>query len=286
MASESIPRFSIITPSFRSGEWLKLCIASVADQQGPTFEHIVQDSVSDDGTLEWLPQDQRVQAFIEKDKGMYDAVNRGFKRARGEILAYLNCDEQYLPGALAAVDKYFNENPGIDVAFADAVVVKSDGEYICHRYALRPVLAYTWLRFSVLTCSMFLRRKVIDEQRLFFDTQWRDLGDIYWVEEVLKRGIPNGILRHMTSVFTDTGENMNLSANATREKAILKDNAPAWTRVFKQACVMHHRLRMLASGVFSQKPFEYSLYTRANPEVRTVHQVEKPDAIWHGRASP
>jgi glycosyltransferase involved in cell wall biosynthesis len=151
---------------------------------------------------------------------MYDAVNRGFKRARGEILAYLNCDEQYLPGALAAVDRYFNEHPEIDVVFADAVVVKSDGEYICHRYALRPVLAYTWLRFSVLTCSMFLRRKVIDEQQLFFDTQWRDLGDIYWVEEVLKRGIPNGILRHMTSVFTDTGENMNLSANATREKAI------------------------------------------------------------------
>ena len=93
-------KFSIITPSFRNSNWLKLCIASVADQQGVEVEHIVQDSCSDDGTQDWLPQDRRVSAFIEKDGGMYDAVNRGYRRAQGDILAYLNCDEQYLPGAL------------------------------------------------------------------------------------------------------------------------------------------------------------------------------------------
>ena len=91
-------KFSIVTPSFRNSRWLKLCIASVADQQGVEFEHIVQDSCSDDGTQDWLPRDRRVKAFIEKDSGMYDAVNRGYRRAQGDILAYLNCDEQYLPG--------------------------------------------------------------------------------------------------------------------------------------------------------------------------------------------
>ena len=54
-------QFSIITPSFRASEWLKLCIPSVADQ-GVELEHIVQDSVSDDGTMDWLPQDARVKA--------------------------------------------------------------------------------------------------------------------------------------------------------------------------------------------------------------------------------
>lgn len=76
-------RFSIITPSYRSGRWLKLCIPSVADQEGVDFEHIVQDSCSDDETREWLPGDPRVTAVIEKDSGMYDAVNRGFRRATG-----------------------------------------------------------------------------------------------------------------------------------------------------------------------------------------------------------
>src|SRR5688572_24196636 len=95
--------FSIITPSFRSSKWLQLCIPSVGDQQGVSLEHIVQDAGSDDGTLDWLPTDQRVQAYVEKDAGMYDAVNRGLRRAQGDFLAYINCDEQYLPGALQAV---------------------------------------------------------------------------------------------------------------------------------------------------------------------------------------
>src|SRR5271165_5451240 len=114
-------KFSIITPSFRSSAWLKLCIASVADQEGVRLEHIVQDSCSDDGTQDWLPQDPRVKAIVEKDAGMYDAVNRGFRRATGDILAYLNCDEQYLPGALAAVAAFFAAHPEVDVALAGSV---------------------------------------------------------------------------------------------------------------------------------------------------------------------
>ena len=59
-------QFSIVTPSFRNSQWLRLCIASVADQQGVEFEHIIQDACSDDGTRDWLPHDRRVRAFIEK----------------------------------------------------------------------------------------------------------------------------------------------------------------------------------------------------------------------------
>src|SRR6516164_1893097 len=111
-------KFSIVTPSFRNSDWLKICIASVADQQGAEFEHIVQDAGSDDGTEKWLAQDRRVKAFIEKDAGMYDAVNRGYRRATGDILAYLDCDEQYLPGALMSVHEFFEQRPHIEVALA------------------------------------------------------------------------------------------------------------------------------------------------------------------------
>src|SRR5215467_9854016 len=115
-------RFSIVTPSFRSSRWLKLCIASVADQ-GVTLEHIIQDAGSDDGTLDWLPRDPRVKAFIEKDQGMYDAINRGLKRSKGDLLAWLNCDEQYLPGALRTANAFFEKNPQIDVLFGDVIFV-------------------------------------------------------------------------------------------------------------------------------------------------------------------
>ena len=106
-------QFSIVTPSFRNSRWLKLCVASVADQEGVELEHIVQDACSDDETQDWLPHDRRVRAFIEKDSGMYDAINRGYRRARGDILAHLNCDEQYFSGALRNVRTFFERNPRV-----------------------------------------------------------------------------------------------------------------------------------------------------------------------------
>src|SRR4029450_671286 len=102
-------RFSIITPSFNPSPWLPLCIASVADQ-GVDVEHIVQDAGSTDGTLDWLTRDTRGSAFIERDSGMYDGVNRGLRRAEGDILSYLNCDEQYLPGCLQTVESFFRSH--------------------------------------------------------------------------------------------------------------------------------------------------------------------------------
>ncbi|MGH2568127.1 MAG: glycosyltransferase, partial [Bacteroidota bacterium] len=131
-------KFSIITPSFRSSSWLKLCIASVADQQGVVLEHIIQDACSDDGTQDWLSYDRRVRAFVEKDDGMYDAINRGFQRAEGDILAYLNCDEQYLPGALKIVCDFLEKHSEVDVLLAGTIVVDRNGCYICHRASLIP----------------------------------------------------------------------------------------------------------------------------------------------------
>lgn len=275
--------FSITTPSFRNSKWLKLCIASVADQQGATFEHIVQDSCSDDGTLDWLPQDNRVQAFIEKDKGMYDAVNRGFKRSQGEILAYLNCDEQYLPGALKKVYDYFQAHPKLDVVLSDTIIVDDNGDYFCHRPSLTPLKHHLWVRFSVLTCAVFVRRRVVADCGLYFDTKWRDLGDMFWLRELVNRGMRMGVLRQFTSVFTETGENMNLKPNALREKEEKVRMTPGWVKRASPAIILYHRLRMLASGAYFQKPFDYSLYTLASPARRVSYPVAKPTALWRGR---
>src|SRR5437773_448175 len=154
---ESTLRLSIITPSFLGRQWLPLCIASVADQQGVEVEHIVQDSCSGDGTEELLRNYPHVRAYVEKDAGMYDAVNRGFDRATGDILAYLNCDEQYLPGALLAVEEYFVQNPKKEVVFAHCIVVDAEGSYICDRRAMIPRRAHTQVsgNLSILTAATF-----------------------------------------------------------------------------------------------------------------------------------
>lgn len=276
-------KFSIITPSFRNSAWLKLCIASVADQHGVELEHIVQDSCSDDGTGDWLPADSRVKAFIEKDAGMYDAVNRGYRRATGDILAYLNCDEQYLPGALKTVAEFFEKNPQVEVVLAGSIVTDGDGNYNCHRHSMVPLWNHIWYRFPVLTSSIFIRRKVIAERGIFFDTKWRDLGDFHWLLALLKNRVPMMVCDTFTSVFADTGDNMNLKPNALREKAETAKMVPLWVRWLKPLWILNHRLRRMKHGHFSLKATSYAIYTKASPEQRVTIEVSNPTPIWWNR---
>ena len=276
-------KFSIVTPSFRNANWLKLCIASVADQEGVEHEHIVQDSCSDDGTQDWLPHDRRVKAFIEKDAGMYDAVNRGYRRATGDILAYLNCDEQYLPGALKAVHEFFETHPKVEVALAGSIVTGGDGGYICHRHQMVPHRRGIWYRFPILTSSIFIRRRVIFERGIFFDPAWRDLGDFHWVKALMDQRVPMAVCDAFTSVFADTGENMNLKPNAVREKRETERMIPGWVRGLKPFWILHHRLRRLAAGHFHLKPTAYAIYTRESPERRVTIRVDRPTAVWWNR---
>lgn len=280
---ESRMQFSIITPSFRSGQWLPLCIASVADQQGASFEHIVQDSCSDDGTQEWLPKDTRVKAFIEKDKGMYDAVNRGLKRSTGDIVAYLNADEQYLPGALKQVADYFAAHPEIEVALPDTVIVDSNGDYLCHRCSLAPRKHQMWVRFPVLTSALFIRQKVVREMGIYCNTEWRDLGDWVWIMEMVKRGIRFGVLPRFTSTFTDTGENMNLKENAVRERKKKWDIAPGWVKLLRPAFIAQYRMQLMLRGANSIAPFDYQIYTRNSPAQRKAFHAAHPTSFWKQR---
>jgi glycosyltransferase involved in cell wall biosynthesis len=277
-------QISVVTASFQNSERLKLCVASVADQAGVEVEHIIQDPGSTDGTLDWVTKDSRVKAYVEKDKGMYDAINRGLRKASGEILAYLNCDEQYLPGTLAAVADYFKSHPHIDIVFADAIIVDPCGEYICHRKVISPSKYHTWLcHLGTLTCATFFRRTLIDEHKLFFDPDWRVIGDAYWVLQILERRIPIGILRRFTSTFTDHDTNLSLDPLAAKEAKRLTSSAPHWAQKLRRFFILQHRMRRLLGGIYRQKPFTYSIYTEQSPDQRVVHSVSNPTFLWRSR---
>jgi glycosyltransferase involved in cell wall biosynthesis len=277
--------FSVVTPSFRNSRWLKLCICSIADQQEVAVEHIVQDAVSDDGTLEWLPKDKRVKAFIEKDSGMYDAVNRGYRRAEGQVLSYLNCDEQYLPGALKKVRDFFEKHRDVDVAFGDCIVVDAGGNYVCERRALTPQRLHTWTGhgLSFLTAATFLRRRVIDKHQLFFSPKLRDLGDAEWALRLVKSGLKMALIREFLSIFTVTGNNMNWGENAARERKEFHAHAPAVVRVLGSLILVHHRLRRWCAGHYSCKPHDYAIYTLDSPEKRKAFHMTNPTFRWDPR---
>lgn len=278
------PRFSIITPSFRQLGWLKLCAASIADQKEVSLEHIVQDAGTGPELEAWAATQPGLRLFVEKDRGMYDAVNRGLRRATGDIVAYLNCDEQYLPGTLAAVARFFAAHPDVDVLYGDVLVVDEKGRYVCSRPVVLPQFYHTQIcTLGVFTAATFFRRSVLDRHRIFFDTDWRAIGDAVWVLELMRQRIKMAVLRRFLTAFTDTGENLMLDPNSVAEQVRLRELAPRWAQKLAPLWVLHYRLRRLLSGVYWPRPLEYAIYTHESPAERQSFPVKKSTFIWPGR---
>lgn len=272
-------RFSIVTPSFEQSQWLRLCVASVADQ-GVEHEHIVQDAGSKDGTLGWLTTDARVRAFVEPDAGMYDAINRGLRRATGDVLSYLNCDEQYLPGALAAVAAYFEAHPEVDVAFGYTLIVDEAGEFLCQRKTLTPLPWHTQVaHLTTLTAATFSRRRIVEAGHLF-NTEYRCAGDAEWMLRLMRAGVKFGVIGCNTSVFTHTGGNLSRTARMKEEMRRLAAQAPAPARRLRWLVLLHHWLRRLVGGVYFQPAFTFAAYTLASPDRRVERHVARPTFWW------
>lgn len=268
-------RFSVVTASFRQLDWLKCCALSVADQ-GVDLEHIIQDGGTGPDLEAWVRDHTSAHLVMEPDHGMYDALNRGFQRANGDILAWLNCDEQYLPGALKVVEARFAEEPGLDVLLADNLIVDPSGKYLAHRFSLVPTLGQMWVRFPVGSCALFFRRRVWQP----FDTQWKSVGDWWWFRAMMERGARMGILRQFVAAFTETSGNLGLAPVTAPEHAKIMGARPWWARgVFKQVLLAQHRCRMWGSGAFRVRPFSYSIYTRGRAE-RQLFTVERPTGRW------
>jgi glycosyltransferase involved in cell wall biosynthesis len=110
-------RFSIVTPSFNQGAYIRDCVESARAQTGVEWEHLVMDGGSTDETLRALAEFPHLKVISEPDEGQSDAINKGFRRASGEWVMWLNADDYLLPGALAAVEKFASEHPEADVIY-------------------------------------------------------------------------------------------------------------------------------------------------------------------------
>lgn len=273
-------KFSIISPSYRNSDWLKLCVASVADQDGVDHEHIVQDSCSDDGTQEWLARDPRVEAVIEKDSGMYDAINRGLKRATGDICAYLNCDEQYLPGALARVAERFAQRPDVDIVFGDAILVHAKGAPLSYRRTVPPSALHTRLvHLNTLSCAMFFRRSLLDEG-FFFPSEFKMIGDAVFVWRLLKAKKRTSVVPEPLATFTFTGSNQGQTDVARREAELWRSAADAPPAFLKWPAIAAHRLRKLAAGAYRFRRLNYSIYTLDSPVQRMQFHAKRLGWDW------
>ena len=282
--------FTIVTPSFRQLEQLGCCIASIADQEGVSVEHIVQDGGTEgfgdfaNKMAERWPNRPGYRRIMvsEPDQGMYDAINRGLKRATGGICAYLNCDEQYLPGVLKLVLRRFQVSPGTDLFLGDVVVVDGKGQPVCLRKMVTPTLAHTWTcHFAGLTAGIFFRRAII-ERGLLFDTSYRVAADAEWYIRLLRAGLRAKTLGEITSVFREDGGNLGMSQKAREERNRLNRTASRCMQASRLWWVLWHRIRRVAAGAHFADDLAYEIYL---PELsqRRRFMAKKLPTAWPGR---
>jgi glycosyltransferase involved in cell wall biosynthesis len=131
-ATADLPQISIVTPSFSQGGFIERTLLSVIDQQYPALEYFVQDGNSKDKTVEVLQEYQEKLSgwASEKDSGQSQAINRGFAKTSGEIMAWLNSDDLLLPGSLQTVGDYFNRHPDVDVVYGNRLMIDGDDQEI------------------------------------------------------------------------------------------------------------------------------------------------------------
>lgn len=153
---------SIITPSYNQADYLEQTMCSVLDQDYPEIEYWVIDGGSTDGSVEIIRRyEHRLAGWVsEKDSGQAEAINKGFVRATGDIIAWINSDDYYFPGVFKQVVEIFRSHPEVGLIYGDVVSVDAAGEPInVMRY--QPWGLDDLVQFNILgQCAVFMRREV------------------------------------------------------------------------------------------------------------------------------
>jgi glycosyltransferase involved in cell wall biosynthesis len=230
----------------------------------------------------WVRSNSTARLFVEKDEGMYDAINRGIDRASGDIIGILNCDEQYLPETLRRVQEVFEGKPAASIVAGDYLVVDPEQRLLAFRKVtpLRASMIATDHLYA-FTCAMFFRRSVFTDG-LRFDTTLRSVADGQLVSFALERGHSATLLHQYLATFTWTGDNLSARSISREEDARLRRALSPWLRLagpFLRS--WRHVERMLAGG-YSSGPISYKVYLAEGDPHRTSFTCERPSFRYPG----
>jgi glycosyltransferase involved in cell wall biosynthesis len=163
-------KISIVTPSFNQGQFIADAIESVANQDYPNKEHIIIDAQSTDETIEVIKRYEHLPHLrwvSEPDKGQSDAINKGFRMASGDVVAWLNADDYYLTNTFFKVANAFNENPHASIIYSDTMLVDQNKDSLRikkdHEFDYGVLLYYGCY---IQSTSTFFSKRIIDAGHL------------------------------------------------------------------------------------------------------------------------
>ncbi|HEU4470468.1 MAG TPA: glycosyltransferase family 2 protein [Flavisolibacter sp.] len=275
------PKISIVTPTYNMLHYLKHCISSVADQD-VAHEHIIVDGRSSDGTPEWLQANEGLRWVSEKDRGMYDALNKGLGMARGEIVAHLNSDEQYLPGTLRFIADYFDRHPEVDFVVGDFLLIDNEGDLKAYRKTFTPYWPFFFSNYLyTFTCTLFYRKRVIE--KIQYNTEFKSIADVDFFYKMIKEGFKGAHIRQFLAVFTLTGKNLSADPISEKEKEIYRSKyLPGWFPLAKPFFRAGFYIARIWHGTLKHRgSLSYAIYTNKSPHERISKQVSNITWKWN-----
>jgi hypothetical protein len=214
------PLVTIVTPVLNRVETIEACLASVASQSYEPIEHIVVDGGSTDGTLDLINDHRpshRFRWISEPDSGMYDAINKGIALSNGDVLAYLNSDDLYLPWSVEVAIRALT--PPIDLVYGDMGMLRVEPDGGSGVFSLKFYPDFSLRHYAFVGTigqpTVFWRRSLTDKIGPF-DAGYRLIGDCeYWLRAALRgaklRHIPELLaieLEHGSTLRTTQGERL------------------------------------------------------------------------------
>jgi hypothetical protein len=165
----------------------------------------------------------QLQMHSEADSGMYDAINKAWEKGEGDVYSWLNCDEQYLPGTLAKVARYFEKHSEIDAVCGNYIVVDADGHPLAARRDIPLRKAYITNGFLYAgSCTCFYRKRLRDRGLLKIDSSFRYSADADFVLRLLDAGVRFGRIDDYLSLFGVGGDNLSFSREMDEESEAVK----------------------------------------------------------------
>lgn len=263
---------SIITPSFNQASYLEQTIQSVLDQDHADIECLVIDGGSTDGSVDIIKKYASRLAYwvSEKDSGQADAINKGMARAKGDIVAWLNSDDYYLPGTVSAVVRTFEQNPDVDLVYADMLAVDEHGQTF-NTLQHKQLTLQDLLSFQIIGQPAVFMRRAAFEKAGGLDTSFHFLLDHHlWI-----RIAAQGRILHIPQIWAAAryhaeAKNRAQAASFGQEafrilEFVERDNylAPTLVKIKRRATASAHRVnaRYLLDG--GQPAASLAAWTRA-----------------------
>lgn len=179
-------QFSIITPSLNQSQFIEETLKSVASQTYKNYEHIIIDGGSTDNTIKILKKYKKIYPdkitwISEKDKGQTEAINKGFKMAKGEILAYLNSDDIYAKDTLKIVADFFKKNPQAKIFYGKGGFIDENGNFLGYYKTQSPTLENLFKECVISQPSVFMKRELYEEIGSFDESLNYAMDYDYWI---------------------------------------------------------------------------------------------------------